>query len=71
MRGLTAPVPDQLGAGKRIAQREQDVGKQGFQDRAGGSPAPYVFQHIRCGMWPMQLCGARVAEAHGNDSHDG
>ena len=41
------------------------------QKPACGFPAHYVFEHIMCGMWPTQLCGARVAEAHGDDSHDG
>ena len=38
---------------------------------ACGFPALYVFEHIKCVMWPSKLCGARVAQAHRNRTREG
>ena len=30
------------------------------QIRTSGFPALYVFEHIKCVMWPSELCGVEV-----------
>src|SRR5438309_11097765 len=41
------------------------------QKPACGFPAHYVLEHIMCVMWPSELCGACVAEAHSPFAHNG
>src|SRR4029453_1427580 len=38
---------------------------------ACGFPALYVLEHIKCVMWPSELCGACVAEAYSPLAHNG